>query len=156
MIKITTRIIVEGKKPSQIYNWIFYLTPEQYHQWHPNAHIVCERPVNLKVEDTIWFEEVLNGFKISYKWKIIELKTDNSILMKAKFFYPIYLQLSFLPFNKDTEVIHELRIGFSFKGLEKIFDWFVKRFILTPKKVDAIKRHAIEEFKNLENVLEDI
>uniref|UniRef100_A0A7V0Z811 Uncharacterized protein n=1 Tax=candidate division WOR-3 bacterium TaxID=2052148 RepID=A0A7V0Z811_UNCW3 len=83
----------------------------------------------------------------------MELKTDNSILMKANFFYPIYLSLSFSPLNKDTEVIHELKIGFVYHGLEKIFDWLVRKLAVPPKKIEAIERHATEEFKNLENIL---
>lgn len=77
----------------------------------------------------------------------------NSFTIKVNFFYPIYLQFSFLPLNKDTEVIHQIRVGSNFKELEKNFDWFVRRFILSSKKIEAIKRHATEELKNLENIL---
>lgn len=153
MIEIITKIIVKGKSPQQIFDWINNLNQERYIQWHPAAHISCERPAKLKVGDTIWFKEILNGFKISYKWKIIELKADHSLLMKARFFCPIYLQLLFLPHNGDTEVIHNLKIGFSFKGLGRIFDWFVRKFILTKRKTEAIKQHATEEFKNLEKII---
>lgn len=37
-------------------------------------------------------------------------------------------------------------------GLEKIFDWFIKNFIFTEKKIKALERHAAEEFKNLEKI----
>lgn len=147
MVNIATKIIVRGKSPPQIYNWLISLTPDKYHQWHPKTHINFYRS-----GDTIWFEEILDGLKVNYRWKLIELEEHESILMKAKF-YPIYLQLWLSPINRDTEVIHEFRVGFSFWRLEKIFDWFVRRFILTPRKIEAVKRHAIEEFKNLENIL---
>jgi hypothetical protein len=73
--------------------------------------------------------------------------------MKAKSPYPIYLQLSFLPAKGGTEVVHELRTGFKFIGLEKLFDWVMSKTKLTPERIKAVKQHATEEFKNLEKIL---
>jgi len=72
---------------------------------------------------------------------------------KAKTLYPIYFSLSIKKIGNDTEVTHMLEVGFSFKGLEKIFDWFVGKFIWTERARKAVERHAIKEFKNLENIL---
>ncbi|MDI6603145.1 MAG: hypothetical protein QME57_03475 [Patescibacteria group bacterium] len=73
--------------------------------------------------------------------------------MKAKAFYPIYLHLSGRKIDSNTEITHTLLIGFSFKGLEKIFDWFVRNFILTERKIKALEKHTTEEFKNLEKMI---
>ncbi len=155
MIKITTEIIVPNTSPSQIFDWIMNLTPEKYRQWDPKAHVgKIKRPSVLKVGDKFWFEEVIDNYKISFRWIIKVLNRPNLFLMKASIPFPVYLQLSFLPLNKDSKVIHELRIGFNFFGLEKIVDFFITLFIMPGKKISAIRRHATEEFKNLEEILQ--
>ena len=105
------------------------------------------------VGSIIYFDELFEGHRVQGEWKVIELKENELILLKAMFFIPIYSQASFLSFGKNTKVTHKVRIGFSFIGLEKIFDWFVNRFILTTQKKKAIEQHAREEFKNLESIL---
>ena len=154
MIKITTEILIQNTSPEQIFDWIVHLTPEKYRQWDPKAHVGrIERPAVLNVGDEFWFEEYIDKYKISFRWKVKALNRPNLFLMKAKFPFPVNLRLSFLPMNKDTQVIHDLRIGFIFLGLEKIIDFFIQIFIMPEKKISAIKLHAIEEFKNLEKIL---
>lgn len=155
MIKVTTETIVKGKSPSQIYNWIIHLTPPQFRQWHPKNHLDYKAPIPLKTQDTIWLKERIPGFgrlKTSNEWGVIKLEAPRSILIKTKS-YPDYMELTFLPLNEDTKVIFELRVTFIFKRLEKIFDWFVNKFILTPKRIESIKQHIVEEYKNLEYIL---
>lgn len=155
MIIITTEILVNNVTPSQIFDWIMYLTPEKYRQWDPRAHIgKIERPAILKTGDTFRFEEKIDQYKINFRWKIVKLDRPNFFLMKAVIPFPIYLQLSFLPFNRgDTKVLHELRVGFHFPGIEKIVDYVINFFIMPRKKIDAIQKHATEEFRNLEKIL---
>ncbi|MBA4369161.1 MAG: hypothetical protein C0403_16155 [Desulfobacterium sp.] len=154
MIIVTTEIVVNKVRPSQIFDWIMNLTPEKYRQWDPKAHVgKIKRPALLKEGDKFWFEEMIDEYKVSFKWKIIKIDKPNLFLMKAIVPFPIYLQLSFLPFNEDTKVIHELRIGFNFFGLEEIVDYFINFFIMPEKKITAIKKHATEEFQNLEKIL---
>jgi hypothetical protein len=156
MIIITTPIIVNNVQPVQIYDWIVHLTPEKYRQWDPIAHIgKIKRPTILNEGDSVFFEEKIECYKINLTWKIIKLNKPDEILMKAVIPFPVYLQLKFLSdkSKNNTEVIHELTIGFRFPGLEKIVDLFISTFIMHRKKIAAIKRHAINEFKNLENIL---
>lgn len=154
MIIITTEILVQHISPEQIFDWIANLTPEKYRQWDPKAHVgKIERPAVLNVGDKIRFEEFIEKYRINFRWKIMVLNRPNLFLMKALIPFPVYLQLSFLPINKDSKVIHELRIGFNFLRLEKIIDFFIRLFIMPEKKISAIKRHATEEFKNLEKIL---
>jgi hypothetical protein len=159
MIQIITKIIVEGKSPQQIFDWMRTLNQEKYHQWHPVAHKDFKRIKETEnlIGSVIYFDEIFEGIRVREKWEIIEVKRNLPISfevgMKAKTFYPMYLYLSGKKTNKDTEITHTLFVGFSFKGLEKIFDWFVKNFILSEKKIKALERHVIEEFKNLENII---
>lgn len=159
MIKIITKILVKGKEPSQIYDFMIHLNLERAHQWHPvhvgGTHTRDHKETKdiLKVGDTVQFEEQIGDLKINYKWEIKRLEEPNLFAMKAKSPYPIYLQLSFLPAKGGTEVVHELGTGFKFIGLEKLFDWVMSKTKLTPKRIKAIKQHATEEFKNLENIL---
>jgi len=156
MIQITTDIIIKGKSPMQIFDWLSNLNQERYVQWHPNAHKDFKwiRKTKDFVGSIIYFNEVFDGYRVNCKWEILETKKDESNLMKAKTFYPIYLRLSVKKIiGEDTEVTHELLLGFSFYGLEKFFDWFVRKFIFTEVRREALKRHAMEEFKNLEKII---
>jgi hypothetical protein len=156
MIIITTPITVNNVQPVQIYDWIVHLTPEKYRQWDPIAHVgKIIRPTVLNEGDTVFFEEIIECYKINLTWKLISLNKPDCILMKVLAPFPVYLQLKFMSdiSKNNTEVIHELRIGFRFLGLEKIVDFFISTFIMHRKKITAIKRHAINEFKNLETIL---
>ena len=136
MITITTEIIVEEISNTQIFDWILYLTPEKYRQWDPIAHGgKIERPDVLKVGDKIRFEEIIDGYKVNFRWVIKILDRPNLLLMKAKIPYPVFLQISFFPLNSSSKVIHEIRIGFRFFGLEKIVDWFITCLIMPQKKL---------------------
>jgi hypothetical protein len=153
---ITTPIKVNRIQPIQIYDWIANLTQEKYQQWDPVAHTgIIKRPVVLNEGDCIYFEEFVEGYKINFEWKIIILDKPNRIRMKANIPYPVYLNLSFLSSKdfKGTEVIHQLEIGFNYFRLETIIDLFVGKFIMHDKKIAAIKKHAVNEFTNLEKIL---
>ena len=157
MLRSVTKIIIRGKSPAQISDFLINLDQESYVRWHP-AHQIYRylKKTENGVGSIVRIEELLEGFKIGYTSEILEIKKSESkvtALVKGKTFYPIYLRLSAEKIGGDTEVTHELRVGFSFHGLEKVFDWFIRRFIFTERKIKAIKRHATEEFKNLENII---
>ncbi|MCL0051041.1 hypothetical protein M1N22_04375 [Dehalococcoidia bacterium] len=158
MIKIVTKIMIRGKSPAQIADFLINLDQESYVRWHP-AHQVYRylKKTENGVGSIIRIEELLeDGVKIGYTSEVLEIKKSESkvtSLVKAKTLYPVRLFLSAEKIGEDTEVTHELRVGFSFYGLEKIFDWFVRKFIFTERKIKAIHRHATEEFKNLENII---
>jgi len=158
MMKITTPVLVKGKKPAQLYDYMIHMNAERAKKWHSahargtHWHKHKESTDILKVGDVVQFEEEISDLKINYKWTIKRLERPKLFLMKVKFPYPIYLQLSFLPTNGGTEVTHELRIGFKFLGLQNLFDWVMSKTRFTPQRIKAIKQHAREEFKNLEKL----
>lgn len=158
MIKIVTKIMIRGKSPAQISDFLINLDQESYVRMHPDHQIYRYlKKTENGVGSIIRIEELLEGnFKIGYTLEILEIKKSESkatILVKAKILYPARLLLSAEKIGEDTEFTHELQVGFSFHGLEKVFDWLVRKFIFTEKKIKAIHRHATEEFKNLENII---
>jgi len=159
MIKITTPVLVKGKKPAQLYDYMIHMNVERAKSWHSahaggtHWHKHKKSTDILKVGDVVQFEEEIGDLKINYKWTIKRLERPNLFLMKVKSRYPIYLQLSFLPTNKGTKVMHELRIGFKFLGFQNLLDWVMSKTKLTPQRIKAIKQHTTEEFKNLEKIL---
>lgn len=158
MIQIITKIIVKGKSPQQIFDWLHNLNQERYLQWHPahKDYRLIRETKNL-TGSIIYFDETFGGRRVNYKWELIKVKRNLPVLvedkMKAKTLYPVYWHLSGEKINNDTKIIHKLMIGFSFKGLEKIFDWFVRKFIFTERRIKTLERHATEEFKNLEKII---
>lgn len=159
MIQIVTKIIVKGKSPQQIFDWMRNLNQEKYLQWHPIAHKTYRQSKETEdlIGSVIYFNEEIDSFRVDYEWEFVEVKKSLpisvEIKMKAKYFYPIYLNLSAKKVDIDTDVTHKLQIGFYAMGLEKIFDWFVRKFIFTKRQIEALERHATEEFKNLENII---
>jgi len=149
-----TRISIKGKSASQVFDWLCSLNQERYLQWHPahKDYRLSKGPKGF-VGNIIYFDEQIDGFRINWEWKVVDLRENELILMKARYFYPICLSLSLKEIRGNTEVAHELRVGFAFKGFEKPFDWLVSRLIFTDKRAKALNQHAIEEFKNLERLI---
>lgn len=154
MIRIITRIIVNGKSPLQVSRWLRTLNRKQYLQWH-QAHKDYKRIKMTRafVGSIIYFDEIIEGFRIKFKWKVVKLKDSELLILKACFFYPIFLHLSLKMINGNTVVSHELRIGFEFHGFEKFFDVPIKLFVFTDKIATALDKHAKEEFRNLEQLI---
>jgi hypothetical protein len=159
MIKVITKIIIKEKSPQQIFDFIWNLNQERYIQMEPTAHkdVKLIKETENRVGSIFYFDEILEGYRIRMKLEIVEFEDNlpDSIRAKtkAKTLYPIYFSLPIKKIGNDTEVIHMLEVGFSDKGLGKIFNWFVGKFVFTEKIREVIDRHAIKEFKNLENIL---
>ncbi len=147
----TTKIEITGKTPTQIYNFMFGLDKIKYTTWHPEHK---DFRVIKQTKDTVgsvfFFHEQLDKLKVKYKWEVVEITQNRKIVMKAKYFIPIVLTLTFDEIPTGTLVTHNLNIG-SKKNAD-ITDWFIQRFILTKSKKDSQARHAVEEFKNLERI----
>ena len=73
-------------------------------------------------------------------------------IMKAIYKIPVYLILTFDETPNGTLVTHDLQIGNQQKS-GGIKDWFIKKFIFTLSRKNALTKHAIEEFKNLEKLI---
>lgn len=145
---------MKGKSPGQISDWLVNLSNERYLQWHP-AHRDFRyiRKTENFIGSLIYFDEIFEGVKIKNRWKVLEFKKDESILLRAGAILPIHLRLSAEERDENTEITHELLVGFSFGGLENIVDWFIRKLIFTERKMRALERHTLEEFQNLENII---
>jgi hypothetical protein len=149
-----TKIEVLGKKPQQIYEFMFGLNKEKYIRWHPehkDFRIVKETKDTLG--SVFFFHEKMDKLTVKYNWEVVELATNHKIVMKAQYFIPLYLILTFDETPNGTLVTHELQIGFK-KKITGLTDWFLLKFIFTQGKQQSNHRHANEEFKNLENLIQ--
>jgi len=154
LIEIYKHIIVKNKRPEQIYDWFTCLTLEKFRQWYPGIHLnIKVKESGLKIGDTLLFEVLLDGTKKQLIWKVIDLQYNMEIVSKLKSFYPVRVHLLFKHYGNDTEVVYNLKVGFHLFGIERLLDCFVSKFILTEKKIEAIKFHEEAKFKNLENLI---
>lgn len=154
MIEIYKHIVVKNRSPEQIYNWVTRITPEKFRQWYPGLHLDAKMKVSeLKIGDSVCYEVLLGGAKKRLKWEVMDLQDNVKIVSKLKGFYPVCVHLSFIPAGDDTEVVYNLKVGFTFFGVERLLDCFVSSFILTGKKVNEIKQHEKAKFENLENLI---
>ncbi|RLB05604.1 MAG: hypothetical protein DRG50_06995 [Deltaproteobacteria bacterium] len=154
MISIVTKIRVKGKTPTQISDWLVNLDHDRYLSWHPAhkdfRHI---RKTENFVGSVIFFDEIINDVRMKGTWEVLEFQNGESVLLKARAIFPAYMRLSAKKIGEDTEITNELLIGFSFGFLGKIFDWFIKKFVFTERKVRALERHTKEEFERLEDII---
>jgi len=154
LIDVYKHIVVKNRSPEQIYNWVTNLTPEKFRQWSPGVHLDAKLKVSeLKIGDSVCYEVLLDGAKKQLSWEIMDLQEKVKIVSKLKGLYPVCVHLSFIPAGGDTEVVYNLKVGFTFFGVERLVDCFVSSFILTGKKIEAIKLHEEVKFKNLENII---
>lgn len=145
-IETNSVIIVHSKSPKQIYDFMFSLTQEKYLQWHPEHK---EFKIVKVTPDTIgsifYFDEVIDGFKVDFNWKVIAIESDKKILMKtSKYGVTIIFELLLKEEGGNTQVTHNLKIG------NRLTKGIVKKFFFTEKVIKDIDRHAKEEFTNLE------
>ena len=148
-----TKVEVLGKSPSQIYGFMFGLNKQKYLAWHEEHK---DFKIVGQTKDTLgsvfFFHERMDKLTVKYKWKVTSIVPNHKIVMKAEYFIPIYLTLIFDKTLNGTLVTHDLQVGTNPNS--KILDWFVGTFILTKSKQKSQDRHAIEEFKNLEKLIQ--
>jgi hypothetical protein len=148
-----TTIEVLGKKPHQIYDFMFGLDRVKYVNWHSEHK---DFRIVKETKDTIgsvfFFHEKMGNLTVKYNWEIIKLLPNKAIVMKAQYFIPVYLVLTFGETPNGTLVTHDLQIG-NKQRPNAVLDFFIRNFIFTASKQQHLTRHAIEEFKNLEQLL---
>ena len=153
-IFLTTDITVIGKTPTQIFAFFFDLDKGKYIQWHKNDHI--DYKIIKQTPDTVgsvfYYDENIGGkIRIKYNWELVEMETDKRLLMKAKFIIPIYLLLTCEKVANGSLVTHQLQIGYKKNGF---INSIIKKVKFTDDIANAIHQHAIEEFKNLEHLIQ--
>lgn len=76
--------------------------------------------------------------------------------MKALYFYPACLTIALESVSENKTIVHHhLGIGYRIKFLSLIPDWVVGHTLFSPKKRKSQQQqHAIEEYTNLENLLD--
>ena len=150
MTNHVTKIEVLGKNPKQIYDFMFSLDKAKYIAWHPTEHkdFKVIKVTKELLGSVFFYSEKIDNITVKYKWEVIELVENHKIVMKARYFIPLYLTLILDETPNGTLVTHELSIGKS-----KFLDFFIRNFIFTRSKQKSLTRHANEEFKNLEHLL---
>jgi hypothetical protein len=153
-INHVTKIEVFGKQPSQIYDFMFSLDKPKYMAWHPEEHagfMIIKQTEAIR-GSVFYFDERIGGFRVNHQWEVVGVMKNHKIIMKAIYKIPVYLILTFDETPNGTLVTHDLQIGNQQK-YGGIKDWFIKKFIFTLSRQNALTKHAIEEFKNLEKLI---
>ena len=150
-----TKIEIVGKQPSQIYDFMFSLDKPKYMAWHPEDHagFTIIEQTEARRGSVFYFDERIGDFRVNHRWEVVGVIKNHKIILKAIYKIPIYLILTFDETPNGTMVTHDLQIGNQHKS-DGIKDWFIKKFIFTLSRQNALTKHAIEEFKNLEKLIE--
>lgn len=153
-MKITSIVKVIGKNAHQIFSFFENCNKEKYQSWHVEHHDFefKKRTENL-IDSEIYFKEIIKGFKVNYTWKIERVEQGRLIQLNAKYFYPIYLTLTFKDESDGVIVQQDLIMGGENQLIK--LDWFIEKFILTNKVSRNLQTHFMEEFKNLETLIDD-
>ena len=149
-----TKIEIVGKQPSHIYDFMFSWDKPKYIAWHPEDHtafIIIKQTEAIR-GSVFYFDERIGDFRVNHQWEVVGVIKNHKIIMKAIYKIPIYLILTFDKTPNGTLVTHDLQIGNQRKS-GGIKDWFIKKFIFTLSRQNALTKHAYEEFKNLEKLI---
>jgi hypothetical protein len=139
--------------PLEIFDWFLSLNQDEYVKWHP-AHKTCKQLNDEEgVGKLILLEEQFNGFKASYRWKVVEaavIESEMAIVLRAKSLVPLWMVFEGKKEEDGTRVALGLYVGFS--GIGRIFDFIIK-LAFRKSKVEAVRKHLREELGNLEETL---
>lgn len=144
-IESNTSVTVHNKTPEQIYNFLVSLTPEKYLQWHPE-HTEF-KAVTIKPEVTgsiFYFNDLIHGEKVENTWTVIEaVKSKKLFMQSSKNSVGMTIKIELTKDGNNTLVNHQLKVGKSYMS------WLIKLFF-TDKMIKDLQRHVMEEFTNLE------
>jgi len=157
MLKLLTEIELD-KSADKIYSFLLNLDKDKYCLWHS-----CHKDFKIIAKtdningSVFYFHEIVDGTKANYKWTLIDHRKDILIKMKAIYFYPLYLTIKLDRISAHKTIVrHEISTGFQNKFLSLIFDSVVGKTLFSKKVRQSQQRHAIDEYKNLENILKDV
>lgn len=151
-MSVVVVVTVNGKSPQELYEFMLNLDREKYLDWHKDHKdfkIVKHDP--QIIGSIFYFEEFIGKKKINYNWKIISLKQNEKMILKAEHFYDVTLELTFTKSNENTIVTHALRFGLG----NHFLDFFVRKMFLTDTFRKNMQQHAEEEFKTLEHLIKN-
>jgi hypothetical protein len=153
-VKVTSTVKVIGKNADQIFSFIKSCDNEKYKSWHiEHKGFKFIKRTEGFIASEIHFKEIIRGFKVNYTWTVQQVEQGKFIKLRAKYFYPIYLVLTFKDESDGVFVQQDLIIGKE-NQLVKL-DWLIKKFIITKNVSINLETHFVEEFKNLENLIEN-
>jgi hypothetical protein len=149
---LATRVVINGKSPEQVSRFLLHLDEENSRQMDPENHRksrVIEIDPDI-IGSRYHRDEQIGRLNIKGEWLITEtqetIKKDEYIIVQKKMgMFPVELHHTLKKVEKGTELTHELYIGFTFLGIEKICDWFIEKFML-PSSQKAMR----DKFKTLE------
>lgn len=162
-ISVESQISLKGVTASKVYWLILKMDEELYKTIHPQAHLAFEllpKPTGAKgpLGCVFYFKECLeNGRVIEGKLKLIEAEKNKRLVLKSiwPWWKPFTLIIELQRVSKGISVIHEVIAGFDLPILGLIFNFLAKPFFLSETDIQAIHKHAQEEFQGLrEEIIE--
>lgn len=155
MIPLITDIEV-GKSARLIYQFLLHLDKEKYCQWHP-AHqdfaVIDRTPQDLG--SILYFKETVDGTTVNFRWRVTELIENQRVKMQALFFYPVFLTVGLEAISAQKTVVHHrLDIGYKQNFFSPLADGLVGQTLFSQRKRKSQQRHAVEEYKRLEQILD--
>ena len=151
-MKITSTVKVIGKNAHQIFSFIENCDKEKYQSWHvEHKDFEIKKRTEDFIGSEIYFKEIIKGFKVNYTWKVERVEQEKLIELKAKYFYPMYLILTFKDELDGVVVQQDLIMGRESQLIK--LDWLIKKFMLTNEVSRNLQTHFMEEFKNLETLI---
>ena len=153
-VKVTSTVKVIGKSANQIFAFIQSCDKEKYKNWHiEHKDFEFIKKTENFVDSEIYFEEIIKGFQVNYTWKVQQVEQGKFIKLKAKYFYPIYLILTFKNESDGVSVQQDLIMGKDSQLIK--LDWLIEKFIITRNVSRNLQIHFVEEFKNLETLIDN-
>lgn len=158
-VEVTSRILVKGVSPDQIYEFFLNLDDERYRQWHPGHHLefrTVHQPEGETVGTVTYFKERFeDGRVLATKIKTLEVVPGRRVVQRSvsPWWQPFDLIVGLEAIPEGTLVTHQIVVGSDLPFLGRLFNLVLRRLYLREGNIQAIHNHANEEFTNLERLL---
>ncbi|MFC1618328.1 hypothetical protein ACFL45_00110 [Candidatus Neomarinimicrobiota bacterium] len=136
--------------PGQLFAWLDRM-PQVYTSWHPD-HVACRSLHGsiLEVGSEIESEEILHGKLHSIRFRTTKVIPDK----RVEFVIDGMGRGAFEARENDATVsfIAELDMGSDMPIIGRLFDFILPLFF--NRRIEAMRRHMVEEGQNLKAILE--
>lgn len=152
MIEIVTKVVIHKKSPEQVFNFLLSLNKDTYRAMAPKAHkdFKILKPVETITGSIYYFHEKIGELDISHVWLATKAKRNEYLFQKAQMLYPVTIEIYLTKIKEGTKLTQKILVGFTLFGIERIFDCFIRLFILAFQQTQMLHNHTIEEFSSLE------
>lgn len=126
-------------------------------------HLECRRLGDTRegLGRLFFLDQYADGLRFRGRFELIRV-SENCFSLKARslypvgrlaWLYPVGTLMTLKAAGNDTELTHEVLVGYSAPLPAAVLDWVVRKTVLTPDRIRRFDQHIIDEFTSLERLI---